>query len=47
MMSVKFDVGVTDSWTWTCPWGCYGFDHESEQEARDAETAHQCLPPVA
>jgi hypothetical protein len=33
---------VTSSWTWTCIWGCSDWDHEGEQEAREALLRHVC-----
>jgi hypothetical protein len=28
--------------TWRCQWGCFGFDFEGEQEARESFLAHKC-----
>ena len=51
MQSGGFDLSIqfshlTSSWTWTCVFGCYGWDHEGEQEAREAFLMHTCTVTV-
>lgn len=29
-------------WTWVCAWGCWGWDCEGREEARQALLAHKC-----
>lgn len=29
-------------WTWSCEYGCFGYDYEGEQEAREAFLSHRC-----
>lgn len=38
---VEFKPDVA-CFTYTCSWGCYGFDFEGEQEALDALLNHDC-----
>lgn len=40
-VSVQFDQGAC-CWTYRCLWGCFGFDYESEHEAREAFLGHSC-----
>ena len=28
---------------WTCIWGCYGYDHDTEDQAREAFDSHVCV----
>ena len=37
----------TSSYVYECIYGCYGFDFEGEQEARDAELRHVCTGMAA
>jgi hypothetical protein len=40
-MSVKFSKEMA-SWTWSCVFGCFGFDFEGKQEAIDDFLSHAC-----
>ena len=41
-MSVQFSY-LTRSYEFRCIFGCYEFDFESEQEAREAFLFHNCI----
>lgn len=38
---IHFDSNLA-CWFYTCAWGCYAFDFEGEQEARDNYIGHLC-----
>lgn len=40
-MAVKWSREMA-SWTWTCVFGCFGFDFEGQQEASDDFARHNC-----
>lgn len=40
-MNVRFDRAMS-CWTWSCIYGCWGWDYEGEQEAIEGFLSHDC-----
>lgn len=38
---VEFSV-IAECWTYTCEWGCWAYEFETEEEALDALLNHDC-----